>query len=180
MGWFTREQQLPTVVDLYRKGKEAGASVGEVEHLEVARVAPHAADAADAPRIRQGRRHRGLQPAPLPEDLEVAAGGREPVDPEHLPFISPEVVAEHDNAEDGFWIIVEDRIYDCTDFLDLHPGGPEVFAQFGGRQCTWQFWKWHTKRQLEEWSPALLIGRTFPIPPNPYPEPRRWIKTGKI
>jgi len=35
-------------------------------------------------------------------------------------------------------IIVEDRIYDCTHFVDIHPGGREVFAQFGGKQCTWQ------------------------------------------
>lgn len=31
-------------------------------------------------------------------------------------------------------IVVEDRVYDCTHFLDLHPGGPEVFHQV--RRCS--------------------------------------------
>lgn len=74
-----------------------------------------------------------------------------------------------------------------------------MFSQFAGKQCTWQvsctnqhrrrcfslnkcrdfsqFWLWHNKKDLREWSSAVLIGRVSPIPPNPYPEPRRWVKT---
>ncbi|GAA5876552.1 hypothetical protein JCM3774_003136 [Rhodotorula dairenensis] len=181
MGWFTREQPHPSsIVELRRADAVKAIETAEVEHREFSLEPSKGATRGSTQRAQQGRRHRGAQPAPPPEDLELAGGGRAPVDPANPPLIPPEVVAEHDNSEDGFWIIVEDRVYDCTNFLDLHPGGPEVFAQFGGKQCTWQFWKWHTKRQLDEWSPALLIGRTYPIPPNPYPEPRRWIKTGKI
>jgi cytochrome b involved in lipid metabolism len=36
-------------------------------------------------------------------------------------------------------IVVEDRVYDCTDFLDkFHPGSPETILEFAGKQCTWQ------------------------------------------
>ena len=40
-----------------------------------------------------------------------------------------------------------------------------------------QFWRFHTKKHLNDWSSALLIGRTSLIPSNPFPEPPRWIKT---
>ncbi|KAG0664026.1 hypothetical protein C6P46_001886 [Rhodotorula mucilaginosa] len=164
MGWFSRQQPVPSGVHLQREdGVKAVAGVVEIEHLEVVASGPGLEGAPKASqKARQGRRHRGAQPAPGPEDLEIAAGGRAPVDPADPPFIPPEVVAAHNNSEDGFWIIVDDRVYDCSEFLDLHPGGPEVFTQ------------------LDEWAPALLIGRTYPVPPNPYPEPRRWIKTGKM
>ncbi|POY70522.1 hypothetical protein BMF94_6436 [Rhodotorula taiwanensis] len=179
MGWISAQTRIrPSSPASEAAEAQKESTKPEFEHVE--HVAGEIGAERRAQRASQGRRHRGLQPSPPPEDLAEAAGGRESVDPDHPPFIAPEVVAQHDNAIDGFWIIIEDRVYDCSDFVDLHPGGPEVFSQFGGKQCTWQFWRWHTRRQLEQWSPSLLIGRTFPVPPNPYPEPRRWIKTGRI
>ncbi|KAK4052952.1 hypothetical protein OIO90_004076 [Microbotryomycetes sp. JL221] len=64
-----------------------------------------------------------------PETLWLASGGRDPLDEEDLPWITPEEVAHHNNPSDGIWIIVEDLVYDCTHFTEIHPGGPEVFAQ---------------------------------------------------
>lgn len=153
IGWFSRQQPLLSSVHLQREdGDKAVEGVVEIEHLEVVASGPELEEAPKASdRVRQGRRHRGAQPAPGPEDLEIAAGGRAPVDPADPPFIPPEVVAAHNNSDDGFCgsflllkrlqyhtltgcpfrsgIIVEDRVYDCTQFLDLHPGGPEVFTQ---------------------------------------------------
>lgn len=103
MGWFGRQQPLPSSVHRQPEdGVKATAGVVEIEHLEVA-SGPELEEAPKASqRARQGRRHRGAQPAPGPEDLEIAAGGRAPVDPADPPFIPPEVVAAHNNSEDGF------------------------------------------------------------------------------
>ncbi|KAJ8295663.1 putative cytochrome b5 [Rhodotorula toruloides] len=172
MGWMRR--------GVYAAGLPAepldvkDAAKPSVEHIERVDIpAPPSAP----PSKRKGARRR----TPVTEEeLAIAAGGREPVDPDDLPFIPPESISKHNNLEDGLWIIVEDRVYDCTNFLDLHPGGPEVFHQFAGKQCTWQFWKWHSRKHLEPWEESLLIGYTYPVPPNPYPEPKRWIRTGSL
>jgi cytochrome b involved in lipid metabolism len=43
---------------------------------------------------------------------------------------------------DGAGIVIEDRVYDVTAFRDIHPGGPTMFDQFAGKQCTWQVRLW--------------------------------------
>ena len=104
MGWFSRQQHMPSSINLQREdGVKAVAGVVEIEHLEVVASGPELKAAPTiSQRARQGRRHRGAQRAPGPEDLEIAAGGRAPVDPADPPFIPPEVVAAHNNSEDGF------------------------------------------------------------------------------
>lgn len=89
------------------------------------------------------------------EALEIAANGREPVSEDALPVFSPAEVAAHNSVERGICesertvgppasdtsivgIVIEDRVYDVSSFVDIHPGGPEVFTQFAGHACTWQ------------------------------------------
>ncbi|GAA5838812.1 hypothetical protein JCM11251_006747 [Rhodosporidiobolus azoricus] len=168
MGW-TRGlfvTQAPPAPPLEVLKFKPSSEVSHIEHAEIAEPAEP--------------ERRALPRVANPETLWLASGGRDPVDEDDLPVFTAEEVALHNNPTDGLWIIVEDRVYDCTQFAELHPGGPEVFTQFGGKQCTWQFWKWHSKKHLTAWSSALLIGRVDVIPPNPYPQPRRWVKTGKI
>lgn len=38
---------------------------------------------------------------------------------------SSEEVALHSGADDA-WIVVDGEVYDVTEFLQSHPGGPEV------------------------------------------------------
>lgn len=126
---------------------------------------------------RNKRRRLYARQEPLPDELAEAAGQRQPADEFNLPFINSDEVSRHCSRDKGVWIVIEDRVYDCTHFLDkFHPGSPETILGFAGKQCTWQFWKFHSKRHLQLWSSSLLIGYTDP-PPNPYPEPPRWIKT---
>lgn len=37
------------------------------------------------------------------------------------------------------WIIIRDMVYDVTDYLDEHPGGPELVTDFAGRDGTKDF-----------------------------------------
>ncbi|KAL8280249.1 hypothetical protein RQP46_007363 [Phenoliferia psychrophenolica] len=136
-----------------------------ISHIEHATIAP--------PPKRIARAATGASE----ELLELAANGREPVGEDELPVFSAAEVSAHNSLESGIWIVIEARVYDVTSFVGIHPGGKEVFTQFAGHACTWQFWLWHSKKHLEEWSSSLLIGRVDQPPPNPYPERKRWIKT---
>ncbi|KAF7281360.1 cytochrome b5 [Rhynchophorus ferrugineus] len=52
--------------------------------------------------------------------------------------ISMEEVSWHDNANDC-WVVIYDRVYDVTNFIDEHPGGDEVLMEHAGRDATMAF-----------------------------------------
>ena len=43
---------------------------------------------------------------------------------------SIEEVAKHNHRDDA-WIIVESKVYDITDFVDMHPGGDTILNNVG-------------------------------------------------
>ncbi|KAL1491183.1 hypothetical protein ABEB36_011821 [Hypothenemus hampei] len=47
-------------------------------------------------------------------------------------------VSWHDTRNDC-WIIVYDRVYDITDFLNEHPGGDDILLEHAGRDATIAF-----------------------------------------
>lgn len=61
------------------------------------------------------------------------------------------------NLEDDLWFIVKDKVYDSTDYLPDHPGGPEYIIKHAGEESTLAFYKEHSlaaRDQLED----LFIG----------------------
>ena len=62
-------------------------------------------------------------------------------------------VAQHASATDA-WIVVKDKVYDCTSFLDSHPGGSAAITANAGRDCTEDFaavhsdFAWHHLEQF--------------------------------
>ncbi|KAL4922145.1 hypothetical protein BDW62DRAFT_173007 [Aspergillus aurantiobrunneus] len=96
-----------------------------------------------------------------------------------LPYIDPTVlsqVAQHwtettstssteetGTCEPLAWIVVDNIVYDCTDFQHEHPGGTVVIRSFVGQDCSWQFWRFHTRKHMEEFGTPLRIGRTSGI-----------------
>lgn len=53
-------------------------------------------------------------------------------------IITMEEVSWHDKIQDC-WIIIYDRVYDVTDFLDQHPGGADLLLEYAGRDASVAF-----------------------------------------
>lgn len=92
-----------------------------------------------------------------------------------LPHFSTDEVLRRDGKEcEQLWIVVDSIVYDCSEFFNEHPGGEEVIRSFGGRDCSWQFWRFHARTDMEEWGTPLRVG-TCQGATNPYREPNRWV-----
>lgn len=52
--------------------------------------------------------------------------------------ITLDEVSYHDTMQDC-WIVLYDRVYDITDFLEMHPGGHDVLLEHAGRDATIAF-----------------------------------------
>src|SRR5206468_133484 len=55
-----------------------------------------------------------------------------------LPVLRREQVARHHKRSDG-WIIIDGRVFDVTNFLASHPGGPAIIRGYLGRDVTRPF-----------------------------------------
>eukprot|EP01132_Coremiostelium_polycephalum_P005351 gene5351-6676_t len=53
-------------------------------------------------------------------------------------YYSVEEVAQH-NTRNDFWTIVHGKVYDLTDYLMMHPGGPNLIFKHGGKSATDDF-----------------------------------------
>ncbi|XP_070200867.1 cytochrome b5-like isoform X2 [Littorina saxatilis] len=90
------------------------------------------------------------------------------VDSVHNPENIPPVFSRRDVMkhcdETSCWIIVEDKVYDVTRFLDLHPGGSEIIMECAGSEASAAFWdKGHSRhaiRMLDQY----YIGQLKPDP----------------
>jgi cytochrome b involved in lipid metabolism len=71
-------------------------------------------------------------------------------------------------------IVVDNVVYDCTDFLPEHPGGEQVIKSFAGAECSWQFWRFHGTKEMEEFGRQLRVGRTEGLR-NKFSESKRYI-----
>lgn len=96
---------------------------------------------------------------------------------EALPFIPPSIVREartESPETTRVWIVVDNVVYDCTNFINEHPGGDTFIRSFVGEDCSWQFWRFHTRNTMRDYGKPLRIGRTEGIA-NRFKEPPRYV-----
>src|SRR5210317_79637 len=60
-------------------------------------------------------------------------------------LITAAEVRKH-NKEDDVWIIVNNKVYDCTEYLDLHPGGADSILINAGEDATEDFVAIHSTK----------------------------------
>ncbi|KAF7722601.1 hypothetical protein EC973_002914 [Apophysomyces ossiformis] len=68
-----------------------------------------------------------------------------------------EEVAKHKQDNDC-WVVIHDKVYDVTSFLDDHPGGKKVLLKAAGTDATKQFDAFHNPSVLQKLGPKYLIG----------------------
>ncbi|KAJ4265579.1 hypothetical protein ACHAPJ_007905 [Fusarium lateritium] len=67
-------------------------------------------------------------------------------------------VGKHKDEASGFWLIVENDVYDVSKFLEEHPGGAKILKRWSGKNATKAFWKYHNEGVLKKYGKDLKIG----------------------
>lgn len=98
---------------------------------------------------------------------------------DHLPLISATEVQSKQTSSSStnslpLWLVIDEVVFDCTDFVDAHPGGEAVIRSFAGHDCSWQFWRFHGRNHMQEDALPLRVGRTTGVP-NPFKERTRFV-----
>ncbi|KIJ68308.1 hypothetical protein HYDPIDRAFT_106483 [Hydnomerulius pinastri MD-312] len=66
-----------------------------------------------------------------------------------MPTYTLAQVAEH-KTTGSCWVIIRNKVYDVTDFLFDHPGGPQVILGFGGQDATAAYVPIHPSDALDK------------------------------
>ncbi|WFD00236.1 L-lactate dehydrogenase (cytochrome) [Malassezia yamatoensis] len=61
-------------------------------------------------------------------------------------------VAQHSKREDCY-VVLYDKVYDLTDFIPLHPGGPQIIVKYAGKDATAIFDPVHPQGTIEKFLP---------------------------
>lgn len=67
--------------------------------------------------------------------------------------ISAAEVPNHNSIERGIWVVIDGKVYDLTEFINMHPGGASVIMKYAGKDATFLFKKIHQPGTLEAMLP---------------------------
>ncbi|KAI7885262.1 acyl-CoA dehydrogenase NM domain-like protein [Lichtheimia hyalospora FSU 10163] len=102
-----------------------------------------------------------------------------------LKTFTREEVSRH-AAEDDLWIIIDNAVYDVSEFVDLHPGGVFPIMELAGKDATEAFYGLHRQEVLIKYDrlkigtiageePQIAIRQPGEISRVPYAEPSAWM-----
>ncbi|KAH8707518.1 cytochrome b5-like heme/steroid binding domain-containing protein [Phaeosphaeriaceae sp. PMI808] len=78
-------------------------------------------------------------------------------------------VSEHNTKKDLF-IVVHDKVYNASSFVDEHPGGEEVLLDVGGQDSTEAFEDVGHSDEAREILDGLLVGNLKRVDGDPKPK----------
>ncbi|KAI0102311.1 cytochrome b5 [Nemania sp. FL0031] len=78
-------------------------------------------------------------------------------------------VAEHNTKKDLF-VVIHDKVYDTTKFIDEHPGGEEVLLDVGGQDATEAFEDVGHSDEARETLEKYYVGTVKRKPGDPAPK----------
>ncbi|CAB9512542.1 Bifunctional delta 6-fatty acyl acetylenase/desaturase [Seminavis robusta] len=96
-------------------------------------------------------------------------------DPTILKKYTMAEVAKRDSPAEA-WIIIDERVYDITNFVAKHPGGELVLYNMAGKDCTDAFANYHQAAIYKKWLPPYLIGQVTDVPVYPHVQDFRDIR----
>nr|ODN93938.1 L-mandelate dehydrogenase [Cryptococcus depauperatus CBS 7841] len=108
-----------------------------------------------------------VNPVLADEISNAKARGTTITQPSGQKLISFEEVQKH-NKPDDCWVVIDGKIYDVTEFLENHPGGPEIIIANAGKDATQIFKPVHPSDALNMLEPSQHMG---PVNPMTMPEP---------
>ena len=63
--------------------------------------------------------------------------------------ITLDEVKKH-NKETDAWMVIDNKVYDVTKYMDKHPGGKEAILRYAGKDATKAFYQIHEKYMLDD------------------------------
>ncbi|QPG94442.1 hypothetical protein C2857_006064 [Epichloe festucae Fl1] len=86
-------------------------------------------------------------------------------------------VAEHNTKKD-IYVVIHDKIYDCAQFIDEHPGGEEVLLDCAGQDATEAFEDVGHSDEARETLDKLQVGVLKRQPGDPTPKASAHVASG--
>ncbi|RVD90593.1 cytochrome B5 [Tubulinosema ratisbonensis] len=74
-----------------------------------------------------------------------------------LVSISKSEVLNHNTLEDC-WVIIDNLVYDITEFTKYHPGNKNIFKEWAGKDVTQVFYKVHPYVNYKEFLKYEQVG----------------------
>jgi len=78
-------------------------------------------------------------------------------------------VSEHASKKD-LYVVIHDKVYNTSSFIDEHPGGEEVLLDVGGQDATEAFEDVGHSDEAREILEGLLVGTLKRVPGDPSPK----------
>jgi len=75
------------------------------------------------------------------------------------------------NTKKDLLMVIHDKVYQCSSFVDEHPGGEEVLMDVGGVDATDSFEDVGHSDEAREILAGLLVGNLKRAPGDPKPKP---------
>ncbi|KAJ5646656.1 hypothetical protein N7490_003028 [Penicillium lividum] len=74
---------------------------------------------------------------------------------------------EAHNTKKDLYMVIHDKVYDCSSFVDEHPGGEEVLLDVGGQDGTEAFEDVGHSDEAREILDGLFVGNVKRMPGDP-------------
>jgi len=79
-------------------------------------------------------------------------------------WISTSEVAQRNNEKAGYWLIIEQVVYDLTEFAELHPGGRSIVYAYAGMDAGHGYARAHAQQpDVDAMREMYRIGRIRPL-----------------
>uniref|UniRef100_A0A8D0GFD0 Cytochrome b5 type B n=1 Tax=Sphenodon punctatus TaxID=8508 RepID=A0A8D0GFD0_SPHPU len=88
--------------------------------------------------------------------------GSEAQQPPGGPFFTRGEVAKRNSCKEA-WLVIRERVYDVTRFVEEHPGGEEVLLEQAGADATESFEDVGHSTDAQEMLKQYFIGEVHPV-----------------